>query len=224
MVISSQAAQECAEGSTTRVRSPERTVKPHERAATRFCRKCETVKPVSEFHAGRQVACKHCRLEQERLRYLDNPNRSGTPKERYARTRAVSLARKVVYGKLPEVAEREKKRRRERYATDSGFKERTKARRDRYYEANTARFRARDGKRRARQHSATPAWADRSAIIAIYSEAERKTKETGLRYEVDHIVPLQGRSASGLHVEHNLRVVLMTENRRKFNKLADDIV
>lgn len=71
----------------------------------------------------------------------------------------------------------------------------------------------------ARRHrEAMPPWADREAIAAVYAEAQRLTRETGIPHEVDHIEPLLGADASGLHVHYNLRVVTRTENRRKGNR------
>lgn len=72
-------------------------------------------------------------------------------------------------------------------------------------------------KRRARKYSATPAWANTDAISAIYAEARRLSEETGIPHEVDHIVPLQGELASGLHCEANLQILTAAANRSKSN-------
>jgi hypothetical protein len=67
----------------------------------------------------------------------------------------------------------------------------------------------------------TPLWLtkeDIEKIRNIYELAIKKTKETGTFWHVDHIVPLQGKNVSGLHVPQNLRVITADENRRKSNK------
>ena len=68
----------------------------------------------------------------------------------------------------------------------------------------------------------TPKWADELAINAIYAEARRLTYSTGTRYEVDHIIPLNGATVSGLHVETNLQILPALENRRKHAKVVGE--
>ena len=69
---------------------------------------------------------------------------------------------------------------------------------------------------------ATPAWADVKAIAEFYREAQRKTEETGIPHEVDHIVPLRHKQASGLHVPENLRVVTRSVNCSKSNRFITE--
>ena len=72
-------------------------------------------------------------------------------------------------------------------------------------------------KRKASLIQRTPKWADIEKIKAFYIELERLTKETGILHEVDHIIPLQGKFVSGLHVHNNLQILTRSENRSKGN-------
>mgnify|MGYP006921349758 CR=1 FL=1 len=65
---------------------------------------------------------------------------------------------------------------------------------------------------------ATPPWADRDAIARLYHEAKAVSRRTGVRHHVDHVIPLQGATVTGLHVETNLRVIPARENHRKSNR------
>ena len=60
----------------------------------------------------------------------------------------------------------------------------------------------------------TPAWANKSTINAVYREAKR----IGDSVHVDHVIPLQGRRVSGLHVAENLEIINAKDNLRKGNK------
>lgn len=78
-------------------------------------------------------------------------------------------------------------------------------------------------RRMAAKLNATPAWADQEAIREIYAEAIRLTRETGIRHEVDHIYPLQGKYVCGLHVASNLQILTKTENIRKKNRMPEEL-
>lgn len=84
------------------------------------------------------------------------------------------------------------------------------------------------GTRRSRMYrrkvkQATPPWADKAAIRALYREAKRLTRLTGKLYSVDHEIPLKGETVSGLHVHYNMRVVLHFENMSKGNKFVEQL-
>lgn len=85
-------------------------------------------------------------------------------------------------------------------------------------ERRASLIRHHSAKRRATKLRSTPAWANLQAIAAIYVEADRLTRETGVQHHVDHDVPLQHPLVCGLHVENNLRVLTAAANIRKSNK------
>ena len=74
-------------------------------------------------------------------------------------------------------------------------------------------------KRRAAKIQRTPAWDPHAhLIIAKYQLAAMLTKASGIEHHVDHIIPLQGKKVSGLHVFSNLRVIPGSDNVKKSNK------
>lgn len=74
--------------------------------------------------------------------------------------------------------------------------------------ANVAKYKA------AKLHR-TPSWADFSEIEKVYAEARRLSESTGEPWQVDHVVPLQGKTVSGLHVHYNLQVLRAKDNASK---------
>ena len=80
------------------------------------------------------------------------------------------------------------------------------------------RYAAAARRRQAAKLNATPGWANAFFIEEAYDLARRRTKATGVTWEVDHIVPLVSKVVCGLHVEHNLRVIPTTMNRAKGNR------
>ncbi len=86
---------------------------------------------------------------------------------------------------------------------------------------HVARVRAECRGRQAAKLHRTPAWADHAAILAIYVECERRNQATGVKHVVDHEIPLQGESVSGLHVASNLQILTEQENLSKGNKLLE---
>lgn len=74
-------------------------------------------------------------------------------------------------------------------------------------------------KRKATIIQRTPAWdPDAYLIIAKYQLAAMLSQASGIPHHVDHIIPLQGRKVSGLHVFSNLRVIPGSDNVKKSNK------
>lgn len=76
-------------------------------------------------------------------------------------------------------------------------------------------------RRYASKTNGTPSWANQFFINEIYRLANLRTKVTGIKWHVDHIVPLRSKLVCGLHVEHNLQVIPASANIRKGNKVDD---
>lgn len=95
------------------------------------------------------------------------------------------------------------------------------ARRETYLEAqreynklNADKFRAYAKRTNAQRRTRIPKWSERKEILAFY-------KNCPPGYHVDHIIPLQGKNVSGLHVLSNLQYLPAEANLAKGNRYAD---
>jgi 5-methylcytosine-specific restriction endonuclease McrA len=186
--------------------------------ATKKCCKCGVEWPRSDYSPdkratdGLQSCCKACRKAYRRAFYVTNRDkvthrnrewslknpRFALERQRryYARNKAVVDARWTAWL----LANPEK-----RAATCA-----------RWAKKNHDKESARVMRRIARKLAQTPSDADFAAIRAFYTERDRLTRETGIKHEVDHIVPL---AKGGLHHQDNLQILTKSENCRKGKKL-----
>lgn len=75
-------------------------------------------------------------------------------------------------------------------------------------------------KRRAKKLSATPSWfqeLDDFVLKEAYLLAKLREKTTGMKWHVDHIIPLQGKDVCGLHCWNNVQVIPAAINLSKGN-------
>lgn len=72
------------------------------------------------------------------------------------------------------------------------------------------------------KRQSTPNWADVDQIRKTYELAKWVSTLYNKPFEVDHIVPLRGKAVCGLHVENNLQILPMNDNRSKSNKLIEE--
>lgn len=171
------------------------------------CSRCKLSKDISEFHKSRNSKdgahnqCKLCARLSKR--------------ESYPRRQETILSYVADWYR----ANKDKKR---------DYDAKRRATKRHLYRAASKRWRdehpgdknADTQTRRAKLRGAMPKWANRFFINEIYDLAARRTAATGIKWVVDHDIPLQGRLVSGLHVETNLRVIPEIVNRVKHNHYA----
>lgn len=75
-------------------------------------------------------------------------------------------------------------------------------------------------KREIAKKNRVPSWANLEKIKSYYNVCAFFNEVNGyIKYHVDHIIPLQGKLVSGLHVENNLQVLSAKDNMRKGNRI-----
>jgi hypothetical protein len=156
------------------------------------CNKCGELKPLEDFHKSK----------------LGKMGRKGQCKEccaaRDLSTRPQRLAKQKEWREnMPE------SKRAEYRAANAEF-----------YRSKPEKKRANTRARQASQKQRTPAWSNPASIQKLYEKAANLEAATGIQFHVDHIIPLQGRLVSGLHVASNLQVIPALDNLRKSNKFV----
>jgi hypothetical protein len=134
------------------------------------------------------------------------------------------LAKKRSYAKKrtkeqPELVRAIAKRVRESMSEDQRQKQNTQSKE--WRKKNKGRVLAWTRMRQLAKKQRTPAWLsdfDKLKIECYYSIAAMLTRENNESWHVDHVLPLQGKSVSGLHVPNNLQLLRGEENSRKGNR------
>lgn len=92
------------------------------------------------------------------------------------------------------------------------------------YENTKSKRMAYAGMRRASKRNAVPSWFDsvKNSVDAIYAMRDwMNLTMFGIKYEVDHIIPLKNSKVCGLHVPNNLQIITRFDNRSKQNKFKE---
>jgi uncharacterized Zn finger protein (UPF0148 family) len=95
-----------------------------------------------------------------------------------------------------------------------------------YQKNNLHKYAAHNSLRNKRMVEATPHWltdVQKKEMENVYKKAKELTEETGVRYEVDHIVPVRSDLVCGLHVPWNLQVIPKGDNISKSNRHWPDM-
>lgn len=112
-----------------------------------------------------------------------------------------------------------KKNKTEKRARDAAYESSKRLTRDKTFLAARANA---TKKYEAARIMRVPAWADHKAIEQMYELAQIFIS-VGVRMEVDHVVPLQGKTVSGLHTHENLQLMTRHKNASKSNRVWPDM-
>lgn len=161
-----------------------------------------------ESEARRKVA--------KRNHYLKNKDRYRAKAQRWRENNPDMIAAyRAAYKQREDVAARARASRKAWRDRNPDYE---RQRKTAYKAANKDKVRSYRAHYRAALLRATPPWLTkehRREIAGVYKEALRLSAQTGVKYHVDHIVPLKGGTVCGLHVPWNLRAITADENQRR---------
>lgn len=107
---------------------------------------------------------------------------------------------------------------------DEAYRERKREASRRYYQRNKTKWDGQLRKRRKQEKLArrVATEADNQAIKRMKLEAQIRTIDSGVKHEVDHIIPLVHEKVCGLSTKYNCQVLTKAANRRKGARFDQD--
>lgn len=181
-----------------------------------------TKRRVDENNCGKKE-CPAAKKVWAHIHYINNSEEYKDRSKKWMEDNPEAYQNRISeYLAKPEVQKRARARTKEWVAANP---ERKRQQDREFTEKNRGRVTSYKGRYRAARRNATPPWLTpehMEEIRKVYDEARRLSLETGIPYEVDHIVPLSGKIVSGLHVPWNLRAIPKTENNRRPRIYAQD--
>lgn len=181
------------------------------------CITCDEIKPEDNFYFKdkksdtRRSSCKDC--HNKKTRNWQNKNREKV--REYVRKSC-----KNAYDANPEKYKEKSRIRREknleksRKIVNKSYKK--------IYTQRRTQERARINANIAAKRAATPFWLTaihKAQIREYYEIAKAREMQTGIKYHVDHIIPINGIGVCGLHVPWNLQILSASENCAKKNRI-----
>jgi 5-methylcytosine-specific restriction endonuclease McrA len=198
---------------------------------TKTCTKCGETKTLDLFYkrsdqAGKYTshcrACKrahdnaHCALPETKIKRAEYSKQLRSTPE----YKAKEFDYKYTYNRLPEVKKAKKLKQRIR-RLDPEVLAQERLRDAAYAKAHPEKFAMKTRKRKVAKLQRTPFWLNAGQefeMECIYKYCA-SLRSMGFDYEVDHIVPLQGKIVSGLHAPWNLQILTASENASKGNRI-----
>lgn len=177
------------------------------------CKKCnenlpqEAFTKVKRLKSGYSSVCKKCTnvasRKYKRKYFLENKDK-------------INSQRRKDYAENPE----------QRLEWSKNNPEKVKEYKKKWKDCNKHNLITGDAARRARMKLATPAYMsefDKFLINEIYDLASKRSSNLGIKFSVDHIVPIMSEIVCGLHAPCNLQIIPFKENIIKSNKFWPDM-
>lgn len=167
--------------------------------AEKQCSRCKLILPVTEFYASKKnkcglaSQCKTCHKQWQK----DNKDRRSAIRKKYD-AKPNSKIKKQSW--------------------NESNKHRFKAYYSKYYALNKPKWANDRTVRKVQTSCATPDWADKQHIESVYAMAKWLSDVVGIKYHVDHVVPLRNKNVCGLHNQYNLSIRPAIDNLRKGNR------
>lgn len=150
---------------------------------------------------GLTAWCKRCFAEYRKVLNDDHPEKKQKHREQGSEWKRINKEKSLESTK--------------RYQINNP--EATKSSHRKSRQKHVERVRIENNARSRRVKFCTPKYANKFFISEAYHLAQLRTKLTGIKYVVDHIIPINGKFVCGLHIETNLQVITAYENLRKSN-------
>jgi len=190
---------------------------------TKECSTCKEEKPTDKFRRnkskrwGLDSQCKLCVSKAGKLYSKDNKDK---------------LRKKNLDNYLKNKEHRKQKAREYYYENQDSVLEKVHSYYDRnkqsiasykktYRSENRGKVNALSRKREISKLKRVPSWLSKkelALISGLYTKCKKMSEDTKILHHVDHIIPLQGKLVSGLHVYSNLQIITASENSKKSNK------
>jgi hypothetical protein len=205
---------------------------------TKICTKCKETKPLNLFRvdsrlkSGRGAWCQRCtanaslksrnkNIKKARESFKNwaakDPAKETERKLKWAkenREKTLAAGRRYYHTHRDARVKAQKK-------TRAANKEKYAERQKEWRKNNMGYVLAANALRNANKLQRTPKWLtkeDKKKISQLYKQARHLTETTGEQHHVDHIIPLQGKLVSGLHVPSNLQILHWKDNLSKHHK------
>ena len=168
--------------------------------------------PCKNGHDGERLTssgeCIGCKQARERRKHKE-PN--SYTSQRYANNRDDMLAKQLERQKNSTTYQQ--------YQQD--YRDSHKAEAEQYRKDNAGYFAFHASARKRRVRQATPDWSETQQILKLYERAAELTRTTGIKHEVDHVIPIKNDLVCGLHCLDNLQILTKYENCKKGNRWTD---